>query len=56
MTKAVFRPGEIELAGGRVILAPPTAFPELAHLAFVEEEQTEVQTQEEVYTGPTVEI
>ena len=55
MTKAVFRPGEIELAGGRVILAPPTAFPELAHLAFVEEEQTEVQTQEEVYTGPTVE-
>ena len=55
MTKAVFRPGEIELAGGRVILAPPTAFPELSHLAFVEEEKTEAIIPEEVYTGPTVE-
>ena len=55
MTKAVFRPGEVALNGNKVFLAPPTAFPELSHLAKSEDELEEVTEAEEVYTGPTIE-
>ena len=54
MAKAVFRPGEIAVSGEKVILAPPHAFPDLAHLAPVEELPEEVDDVEE-YSGPTVE-
>ncbi|MDR1287760.1 MAG: flagellar assembly protein FliH [Treponema sp.] len=52
MAKAVFRPGEIALGGGRVIIEPPTAFPDLAHLAPVEEADEVLEAAEE-YEGPT---
>ena len=55
MTKAVFRPEEILMAAGRIILDPPTAFPELAHLANIEEEDQEQVREEEIYIGPSVE-
>jgi flagellar assembly protein FliH len=53
MAKAVFRPGEITLGGEKIVLDPPHAFPDLAHLAPVEEPLEEVPEKEE-YTGPTV--
>jgi flagellar assembly protein FliH len=53
MAKAVFRPGEIAISGEKVILDPPHAFPDLAHLAPVEESPEEVEDVEE-YSGPTV--
>jgi flagellar assembly protein FliH len=54
MAKAVFRPGEIAISGEKIILDPPHAFPDLAHLAPVEEPLEEVEDIEE-YSGPTVE-
>ena len=54
MTKAVFRPGEIDIREGKVFLAPPTAFPELAHLAQKEAELEEITVVEEEFQGPTV--
>jgi flagellar assembly protein FliH len=53
MAKAVFRPGEITLAGERIVLEPPHAFPDLAHMAPVEEEVEDL-TEAEEYSGPTV--
>ena len=53
MTKAVYRPEELELLRKRVFIDPPTAFPELAHLAVVEEEAEEIIEETESYTGPT---
>jgi flagellar assembly protein FliH len=53
MTKAVFRPGEIAVDGNKVCLAPPTSFPELAHLAPVEDELEELSDDSEEYSGPT---
>ncbi|MDR2133658.1 MAG: flagellar assembly protein FliH [Treponema sp.] len=52
MAKAVFRPNEIALSGSKVIIEPPTAYPDLAHLAPVEEEIPEAEDIEE-YSGPT---
>jgi flagellar assembly protein FliH len=54
MAKAVFRPGEVALIDEKVFLAPPHAFPELAHLAPVEEIPEDIREVEE-YTGPTAE-
>ena len=55
MTKAVFRPGEIEVSETKVILDPPTSFPELSHLAEAEDELEEITEDVEEYTGPTAE-
>lgn len=52
MAKAVFRPSEISANGPVILLDPPTAFEELAHLAPVEETPEEIPAFEE-YTGPT---
>jgi flagellar assembly protein FliH len=54
MAKAVFRPGEVALIDEKVFLAPPHAFPELSHLAPVEEIPEDLREVEE-YTGPTAE-
>ncbi|MDR1240005.1 MAG: flagellar assembly protein FliH [Treponema sp.] len=54
MAKAVFRPGEINLAGERIVLDPPHAFPDLAHMA-PEEEELEDLPEKEEYSGPTAE-
>ena len=55
MTKAVYRPGEVEVLTNLVLLDPPTSFPELAHLAEDEEDDEEFPEEEEIYTGPTAE-
>ncbi|MDR1900751.1 MAG: flagellar assembly protein FliH [Treponema sp.] len=52
MAKAVFRPLEVVLIDQKVILDPPTAYPELARFAPVEEEMEEVEDMEE-FSGPT---
>ncbi|GHV89530.1 flagellar assembly protein FliH [Spirochaetia bacterium] len=52
MAKAVFRPGEITLNGPRIVLEPPTSYPEMAHLA-PEEDVVESAPAIEEYTGPT---
>ena len=54
MAKAVFRPEEVALKGDKVLLDPPTAFPELSHLVQSEEDLEEVTDDVEEYTGPTV--
>jgi len=54
MTKAVFRPGEVALGEQKIFLAPPTAFPELAHLLKQEEELEEIPVAT-VDAGPTIE-
>ena len=54
MAKAVFRSGEVALIDEKVILAAPHMFPELSHLAPVDESPEEVLEVEE-YTGPTAE-
>ena len=54
MAKAVFRPGEIAVSEAKIVLDPPTSFPELAHLAQVEEVQEDVTEDVEEYSGPTV--
>jgi flagellar assembly protein FliH len=54
VAKTVFRAHEVTISGSRVILPPPTAFEELAHLA-PKEEPEEAQAPVEVYTGPSVE-
>ena len=55
MTKAVYRPGELEILQKKVILEPPTSFPELSHLAEVDEPEELVADEVEVYEGPTAE-
>jgi len=55
MAKAVFRPGEVTLNEERVVLDPPTAYPELAHLLAIDNEPEEVTVEMEEYSGPTVE-
>jgi flagellar assembly protein FliH len=52
VAKTVFRPYELTSNGPLVVLAPPTSFEELAHLA-QEEEPVEELSPEELYTGPT---
>jgi len=53
MAKAVFRPGEIAVSEAKIILEPPTSFPELAHLAPVDDAMEEITGDSEDYTGPT---
>ncbi|GHU68162.1 flagellar assembly protein FliH [Spirochaetia bacterium] len=53
MAKAVYRPGELELLDKKVVLEPPTSFPELAHLAPVEEDLEEIPEEIDEYAGPT---
>jgi flagellar assembly protein FliH len=53
MAKAVYRPGELELLDKKVILEPPTSFPELAHLTPAEDELEELPDEIEEYSGPT---
>jgi flagellar assembly protein FliH len=52
MAKAVFRPGEVVISDRKIILDPPHAFPDLAHLAPAEESLEAVEDVEE-YQGPT---
>jgi len=54
MAKAVFRPGEIAVSVDKIMLAPPTSFPELAHLVQVENDLEELADDVEEYSGPTV--
>ena len=53
MAKAVFRSGEVTLVKEKVAILSPTAYPDLAHLAPVEEVAS-VEDEVEEYTGPTV--
>jgi flagellar assembly protein FliH len=53
MAKAVYRPGELELLDEKIILDPPTAFPELSHLTPVDAELEETPDKIEEYSGPT---
>jgi len=53
MTKAVYRPGELELITKKVVLDPPASFPELAHLSIIEDETEEIDDAAEEYDGPT---
>ncbi|MDR1566139.1 MAG: flagellar assembly protein FliH [Treponema sp.] len=53
MAKVVYRPGELELLDKKVILDPPTAFPELAHLTPIEDELEEIPDAVDEYSGPT---
>jgi flagellar assembly protein FliH len=55
MQKAVFRPGEITVEPDRVLLEPPTSFPELAHLMQDEMHMEDITEAVEEYSGPTVE-
>ena len=52
MLKAVFRPNELVTLADKVIIDSPTSYPEIAHLAPVEEVQEE-QNEIEEYKGPT---
>jgi len=54
MTKAVFRPGEVAVIRDKIVLDPPTSFPELSHLSQPEDELEEITEDAEVYSGPTV--
>jgi flagellar assembly protein FliH len=53
MAKAVYRPGELEPLVQKVILEPPTAFPELARLTPAVEEIEELPGEAEEFLGPT---
>ena len=55
MTKAVLRLGEIVVDEEKILLASPTSFPELSHLAPVEAAAEEEPDAIAAYTGPTVE-
>jgi flagellar assembly protein FliH len=52
MAKAVFRPNEVTLSDKKVVLEPPHAFPDLAHLAPSAEVPDAVEEIDE-YQGPT---
>ena len=53
MAKAVFRPTEVTLVNDKISILAPTSYPEIAHLAPIEEVE-EVEDTAEEYTGPTV--
>lgn len=53
MAKAVFRPGEIAVIGDKIVLDPPTSFPELSHLAEADDELEEITEDADEYSGPT---
>jgi flagellar assembly protein FliH len=52
MFKAVFRPTELVALTDRLVINSPTSYPDLAHLAPVEEPE-EIMDDIEEYTGPT---
>ncbi|MDR0300811.1 MAG: flagellar assembly protein FliH [Treponema sp.] len=52
MAKAVFRPQELVALPERLIINPPTSFPDLSHLA-PQEEEVEALDDVEEYKGPT---
>ena len=52
MLKAVFRSSELVALPDRIVIDSPTSFPEIAHLAPVEETE-EVHDEVEEYKGPT---
>jgi flagellar assembly protein FliH len=52
MPRAVFRPEELVTLNDKLVLDSPTSFPEIAHLAPVEEPVEEMMDIDE-YTGPT---
>ena len=52
MLKAVFRPNELHTNQKRVIIDSPTSFPEMSHLAPIEEPEEKTDHIEE-YKGPT---
>ena len=52
MLKAVFRPTELVPLPDKVVIESPTSYPDLAHLAPVEEMEEDLSIVEE-YTGPT---
>ena len=54
MNKPVLRYGEVIVDEDKVFLAPPTSYPELAHLIQVEDEVEDLE-EEDVYHGPTAE-
>ena len=53
MAKAVFRPVEVAMNDEKVFLAPPTSFPELAHLLDEDNEVEEITEDVVEYAGPT---
>jgi flagellar assembly protein FliH len=53
MTKAVYRPAELEVLPKKIVLDPPTSFPELSHLASAAEEVEEIREEADVYDGPS---
>ena len=53
MLKAVFRQNELISIKDKIVIDSPTSFPEIAHLAPVNEEPEEAQDAAEKYTGPT---
>ena len=55
MTRAVFRPGEIEVIETKIVLDPPVDLPEHFHLAQDEDGLDEITEDVEEYSGPTVE-
>ena len=55
MNKPVLRHGEVTVNEGKVLLDPPTAYPELAHLLQVEDNTEELEEDVDVYHGPTAE-
>ena len=52
MFKAVFRPNELITLGEKIFIESPTSYPDLAHLARVEEPVEELSEVDE-YSGPT---
>ena len=52
MLKAVFRSNELVTLSDKIVIDSPTSFPEMAHLAPVEEIKEDLNAIEE-YTGPT---
>ncbi|MDR0557716.1 MAG: flagellar assembly protein FliH [Treponema sp.] len=55
MTKAVFRQNELIANQETVVLEPPHAFPELAHLVAAKEAEEDEGEKDDIYDGPTVE-
>ncbi|MDR0313315.1 MAG: flagellar assembly protein FliH [Treponema sp.] len=53
MTKAVYRPAELEVLPKKIVLDSPTSYPELSHLAPTVEEVEEVRDEADVYDGPS---
>ncbi|MCL2320209.1 MAG: flagellar assembly protein FliH, partial [Treponema sp.] len=53
MAKAVFRPGEIAVSDAKIILDPPTSFPELSHLVDDGDDLEDITETAEEYSGPT---